>query len=252
MATLKWLVLPTLALAVVETDAHASIPAPDGTYYGCYLKGLGSLRVIDNSTQHCLAGFETPVTWTKNGTGAPGPQGPIGPIGPVGPMGPGGPPGLAGSQGAAGPQGPAGLPGAEGPQGPAGPPAGPPVVYMNRASRFTALTPFPGVTVATLTLPVGQYILWSKFRYQAATGATNGAGACVFQSPNGTIGGTDASGSGVVIADPNNNQIDAMMMDRFEAVVPDTIVNVQCFLTGGATNVVNPILVATPASFVLQ
>lgn len=133
MAIRKRFILPTFAFAFVATVAHASIPAPDGTYYGCHLNGIGSLRVIDNAKQHCLAGWETQVTWTKNGTGAPGPQGPIGPVGavgPIGPAGPQGPAGVAGTGGTIGPQGPAGVPGAPGPagaQGPAGPqgPTGP-------------------------------------------------------------------------------------------------------------------------------
>jgi hypothetical protein len=120
MKTMKWLSAPTIALAFVAMNAHASIPAPDGTYYGCYINGIGSLRVIDNAKQHCLAGWETQVTWTKNGTGAPGPQGPIGPIGPMGPAGSQGPAGVAGGQGPTGPQGIQGPQGVPGPTGPVG------------------------------------------------------------------------------------------------------------------------------------
>jgi hypothetical protein len=112
--TWKWLALSVLALAVPAGNAVASIPAADGTYYGCYLKNIGALRVIDNAKQSCLP-FEGAVSWKKNGGGAAGPAGPQGPAGPAGPPG---------AQGPAGPQGPAGasgLQGAVGPQGPTGP-----------------------------------------------------------------------------------------------------------------------------------
>ncbi len=122
MKAMKWLLAPTFALAFVATDAHASIPAPDGTYYGCYLNGIGSLRVIDNSRQHCLAGWETQVTWTKNGNGTPGPQGPMGPAGPQGLPGLNGFDGLPGPKGDTGAPGPKGDPGAPGAKGDPGAP----------------------------------------------------------------------------------------------------------------------------------
>jgi len=63
--------------------AYATIPGSDGVIHGCYLKAVGSLRVIDPSTgQHCTA-VETPIQW--NQTGPQGPQGATGPTGPVGP-----------------------------------------------------------------------------------------------------------------------------------------------------------------------
>jgi hypothetical protein len=114
--TWKWLALSVLALAVPAGNADASIPAPDGTYYGCYLKNIGALRVIDNAKQSCLP-FEVAVSWKKNGGGAAGPAGPQGPVGPPGaqgPAGPQGPAGTSGLQGTAGPQGPTG------PTGPSG------------------------------------------------------------------------------------------------------------------------------------
>jgi hypothetical protein len=114
--TWKWLALSVLALAVPVGNTVASIPAADGTYYGCYLKNVGALRLIDNAKHSCLP-FEVAVSWKKDGGGAVGPagsQGPAGPPGAQGPTGPQGPAGASGLQGTAGPQGPIG------PTGPSG------------------------------------------------------------------------------------------------------------------------------------
>jgi hypothetical protein len=99
--TWKWLALSVLALAVPVGNTVASIPAADGTYYGCYLKNVGALRLIDNAKHSCLP-FEVAVSWKKDGGGA------------VGPAGSQGPAGASGLQGTAGPQGPIG------PTGPSG------------------------------------------------------------------------------------------------------------------------------------
>ncbi len=97
-----------LGIAVVSTTAliftgaaliHATIPGTDGLIYGCYGKGIGSLRIIDNATDRCT-NLETLLTWNK--TGPQGPQGPIGPTGATGPVGPLGPAGAAGAVGPAG------------------------------------------------------------------------------------------------------------------------------------------------------
>ena len=94
---------------ILPSLAQASIPAPNGTYTGCYLVAIGTLRLIDtaNPKETCIPGLETQVTWSQ--------AGPIGPSGAAGPQGPSGPGGAAGPTG---PQGPAGAPGAEGPAGP--------------------------------------------------------------------------------------------------------------------------------------
>jgi hypothetical protein len=60
---LKRLALSTLMLVFLVADTRASTPAADGTYYGCYQKDVGVLRVIDNAKQQCLAN-EVSVTWT--------------------------------------------------------------------------------------------------------------------------------------------------------------------------------------------
>ena len=63
--------------------AYATIPDSGGVIHGCYLKAVGSLRVIDpGAGQHCTKA-ETPISWNQTG-----PQGPTGPTGPAGPQGP--------------------------------------------------------------------------------------------------------------------------------------------------------------------
>jgi hypothetical protein len=70
--------------------AMAVIPGSDGTIQGCYLKGIGSLRVVDKASD-CTR-LETPIKWAQNGqagpAGPPGAQGPQGERGPAGPAGP--------------------------------------------------------------------------------------------------------------------------------------------------------------------
>jgi hypothetical protein len=62
----------------------ASIPAEDGTYYGCYVAANGSLRVIDDSdpANQCIDGLELSVNWNQKGQqGDSGGEGPMGPQG---------------------------------------------------------------------------------------------------------------------------------------------------------------------------
>jgi hypothetical protein len=95
-------VLATAALAIGAT-AYASIPDSSGVIHGCYLKGVGTLRVIDSPSQKCFTAIETPIQWNQTGPqGPPGPQGPKGSTGPQGPAGGQGPQGPQGPQGAAG------------------------------------------------------------------------------------------------------------------------------------------------------
>jgi hypothetical protein len=100
-----------LLVALVPSLAVAQIPAPDGTYTGCYLGKTGTLRVI-KATESCSRS-ETLITWNQKGI-----QGPPGPKGQEGPMGV---PGVNGVDGLPGIAGPAGSPGLIGPQGQVGP-----------------------------------------------------------------------------------------------------------------------------------
>ncbi len=79
-----------VVLCAIASQAQASIPAPDGTITACYVKRVGSLRVIDYPAQQCLPNLEVRLTWNISG-----PQGPEGPQGPQGDPGPQGPPGAS-------------------------------------------------------------------------------------------------------------------------------------------------------------
>jgi len=93
---------------------QAAIPN-NGVYTGCYLKALGSVRVIDAATAAVCTLLETKITWNEKGNqGATGPQGLPGAQGATGAQGVPGVPGAQGTTGAQGVAGPAG------PQGPAG------------------------------------------------------------------------------------------------------------------------------------
>jgi hypothetical protein len=93
MRVTRWIAAGALALAA-SGAAWASIPGPDGSIHGCYLKRGGSLRVIDSSSSTSCARTETALNWSE--------QGPPGVQGPTGPQGASGPPGLQGPTGPAG------------------------------------------------------------------------------------------------------------------------------------------------------
>jgi hypothetical protein len=65
--------------------AYATIPDGGGVIHGCYLKGLGTLRVIDTGKSQTCSSFETPLAW--NQTGPQGSQGPTGATGATGSTG---------------------------------------------------------------------------------------------------------------------------------------------------------------------
>ena len=110
-ARTRLVALTTVALGILAGGvAYASIPDSNGVIHGCYLKVLGTLRVIDSPSQHCNTSFEVPIQWNQQGV--PGTNGAAGPAGPTGPTGAAstvaGPTGAAGAAGATGPTGPTG------------------------------------------------------------------------------------------------------------------------------------------------
>src|SRR5215831_11358126 len=144
--------LVAVVAIAAATTAFAAIPDAGGVIHACYKKsapGPGTVRVIDTTTgQSCDKQSETPLDWNQQG-----PQGPQGATGPAGPQGP------AGTQGPAGPAGPQGEKGDPGPQGPAGAAS---TVYINRGPTNNPLTlPVggPGLTIAELSLPAGDYLV---------------------------------------------------------------------------------------------
>ena len=111
-ARTRLVALTLVALGILAGGvAYASIPDSNGVIHGCYLKVLGTLRVIDSPSQHCNSSFEVPIQWNQQGV--PGTNGAAGPAGPTGPTGAastvGGPTGAAGATGPTGPTGPTGL-----------------------------------------------------------------------------------------------------------------------------------------------
>jgi hypothetical protein len=225
-------------LGLVGSHARAAIPSPDGTYYGCYLKATGTLRIVDPSKQTCLPKLEVQVIWSQRGPqGAPGqsvlatpvspgdlicPQGGTmfmvgwvetyacnGLPGPQGKSGPTGPSGLAGVQGPTGPTGPQGPAGVAGPAGPAGHPGG--LVVMDAENNV--LGAFIGVDQSRWP-PVLQ---WTKNGHFYAADARLGAydnmygGDLIFSttdcSPPSFVlvhGNADTDASGMVVADFNS------------------------------------------------
>jgi|ERR1022692_2848284 hypothetical protein len=109
-----------------------------------------------------------PQTGTFSVTlGAVGPTGPAGPQGPAGPAGPQGP---AEPQGATGPQGAQGPTGAQGPPGPAGPSHAYSASCLLPTCSAVYLGPPPLVTILSLSLPSGSYVITAK----ATAGPANG------------------------------------------------------------------------------
>jgi len=65
---------------VSYATALATRSASSAVIHGCYLNKIGTLRVIDPTTQHCLA-VETPIQWNQTGPpGLPGPKGDSGAV----------------------------------------------------------------------------------------------------------------------------------------------------------------------------
>lgn len=122
--------------------AYATIPAADGTIYGCYHDKGGTLRVIDDTVSQCRS-TESAISWNQTG-----------PQGPEGLKGEDGKDGVDGVNGVDGVDGEDGAPGAKGDAGPAG---------TSRA--FTATGQLSDVSrgvrgvVLSKSVPAGSYVL---------------------------------------------------------------------------------------------
>jgi hypothetical protein len=130
-----------LALLVAGGIAYATVPDSSGVIHGCYLKGLGTLRVVDTGKSQTCSKFETPLDWSQTGPqGAQGSQGPQGP------------------QGQDGSQGPQGLPGPQGPAGPAGASHG---YYESQGTASVFISSSPTKVESLDNLPAGTYVVTS-------------------------------------------------------------------------------------------
>lgn len=120
--------------------------------FSCVSVDSGDLRIV-NADDTCATGEER-LVWNQRGLPGPrGRQGEQGPRGPQGPQGVSGPQGPSGPQGVSGPQGLPGEVGNPGPQGPIGPSDG-----FSATLSDDTFTDVP-VTLATLTLPAGTYVI---------------------------------------------------------------------------------------------
>ena len=121
-------------------------------------------------------------------------------------------------------------------------------IFFDRNFSNVPLAPFPGVTVASLTLPPGSYVINAKFRYRGNGTAPSQAG-CVYQSTLGSIGGLDASANSGTLT---TGTVDGYMMDIFtNSTAGNAEVHVQCF--GPATvSIINPQFAATAAALTIQ
>lgn len=136
----------TLALvSFSDTDAVATLPS-----------GLasGSYRLTVANSEKKLGSFAITIG-TVGPQGAPGSPGPPGPAGPAGPTGPQGPQGL---------QGPAGPSGAQGPPGPSH--------AYSASGQSLGISPQSTVTLLSVTLPMGSFVVNAKTVWMAGSGIT--------------------------------------------------------------------------------
>lgn len=172
--------------AAIVAPAIAAGRAPSiKPIYSCVTTSTGELRII-NSDDTCPAG-ESKLVWNQQGVpGRRGPEGATGPAGTAGAPGARGPQGYAGPAGATGPQGPQGSqglpgnvgnPGPEGPQGPIGPSDG----YSVSFDDTFGIEP---VTVASLTLPAGGYLIdFTGYLQLTVTGGMFDTATCGIDAP---------------------------------------------------------------------
>ena len=124
--------------------------------------------------------------------------------------------------GITGPQGPQGMQGLQGPRGPSD-------AYMNRNYQDVPLASFPGVTVAKLQLPKGDYVLTAKLRLRNASAISMVDATCVYQGDG--IGGLD--GTEAVLAPVGagaQSEETLVLLDMVRKTSSETPeVRVQCF-----------------------
>lgn len=151
--------------------------------FSCVTKTDGAIRIV--TADDTCTEFESRLVWNQRGIpgkqGKPGPRGPQGAQGVQGPQGLSGP---AGPMGATGPQGPQGLPGDVGQVGPVGP-RGPSDGYYVTIDDTVDLVP---QAVATLTLPVGGYLLdFAGFLELEQSGGMFDSASCGIDAPGSAL-----------------------------------------------------------------
>jgi hypothetical protein len=163
-ATRSWRFLLGSAFGLAGALPAAAVsqqpaPAAPVLIYACYVPQSGTVyRIREADTrENCASDQHVEFFWNE--------QGPEGPPGPPGPQGPAGP---------AGAQGPAGPPG---PQGPAGTSAQSTVYFKEvDLGGSGVVLPHSGVTLVSVTVPPGSYLVHAGVRIQASDGLEFGVG----------------------------------------------------------------------------
>jgi hypothetical protein len=187
------------------TDTVAADATTPVTYSGCVLILTGALVEVTAGTPPPCFPLGVPISWNSGGpagpAGAAGATGTTGATGANGAAGPAGPVGPAGPTGATGPAGPTGATGATGAPGPAN---GPAYDYNEGGGDGTEIGS-SYTTVATLTLPAGNYYLSYDGSIFDAGGPTSNVQCSIFSDPNfATIDG------GVVTVAPGDYETMAL------------------------------------------
>lgn len=144
--------------------------------FSCVAKSDGAIRIV-TADDTCTT-FESRLVWNQRGI--PGKQGRPGPRGARGATGAQGPQGYQGPAGPTGPIGPQGLPGDVGQVGPVGP-RGPSDGYYVATDDTVADV---AQSVASLTLPVGAYVLdFAGFLELEESGGMFDSASCGIDAP---------------------------------------------------------------------
>jgi len=156
------------------------------------------------------------------------------------------------SLGLVGPRGPQGPPGPQGPSGPAGVQGapGPVQMFVNRNFEDVATNFFPGVSVASLSLPTGTLMLFAKLRYRN-NGTTTQTASCIFQGVG--IGDLDGSQQNVPPGGEQDGQVDGLLMDIvIKRPGDDPNVHLQCFgPSDGSVHIINAQFLAIPPTMLM-
>jgi len=167
--------------------------------------------------------------------GAPGPMGPAGSQGPTGLTGPQGPIGNTGATGAQGPAGPAGAAGPAGPSGPTGAtgpqgPSGLSSAYATNNQNGPTLLPNQDITVSTLSLPAGNFLLSGKVGVDFPSNIFTQDVMCVLQGPAATADSAEVNVQAAQAADT----LVAIPLQGFVVLDSPSSVTMVCTYTTGA------------------
>ena len=149
-------VVAVIAIAAAST-AFAAIPDAGGLIHSCFKKSApnqGTLRLIDTAKSEACGNNETSLNWNQQG-----PQGPQGLKGDTGPQG---------QQGAQGPAGPATLP----------------TAYITRVGNTALPNSDVQLTIASLNLPAGNYLVSVTAAVDKTVGASRLEAECSLWKSN--------------------------------------------------------------------